>query len=168
MTLRDHCIEIRPAERSDYPSIVAVNAAAVRETSPMSLESVAVLAGLACYFKVTVAGKEVAAFLMGLREGMPYDNDNYRWVSGRFRTFLYIDRIVVGSAHTGRRIGSLLYADLFSYARLNGISNVICEYNIEPPNAASAAFHKAMGFKEIGTQWVANRSKRVSLQLMAI
>lgn len=159
---------MRPATRDDYPAIVALNAAAVQQTSAMDVDRLGLLAGLACYLKVAVERDEPAAFLLALREGASYDNDNYRWFSSRYGKFVYIDRVVVDSAHAGRGIGRQLYEDLFAYARSNGLRHVTCEYNMEPPNPASAAFHQSLNFREIGTQWVAQRSKRVSLQIAEI
>ncbi len=43
-----------------------------------------------------------------------------------------------------------------------------CEYNVIPPNEPSRTFHEKFGFREIGTQWVANGSKQVSLQAAEI
>ena len=39
-----------------------------------------------------------------------------------------------------------------------------CEYNIQPPNPVSKRFHDKFGFKELDTQWVANGTKKVTLQ----
>ena len=110
---------------------------------------------------------EVAGFLLAMRHGAKYQNENYNWFSSRFSTFLYVDRIVVGSRFAGLGIGRALYNDLFSYARRQGLGHVACEYNIEPPNLASKAFHEKFGFKELDTQWVAGGAKLVSLQAAA-
>jgi len=164
MTTAAAGIAVRPAQRADYPGIVALNADAVQHTSAMDIDRLEALAGLACYLKVAIADNGPMAFLLAMRDGVPYDNDNYRWFSAHGGRFIYIDRIVVGAAHAGRGIGRQLYEDLFGYARSQDILTVTCEYNVEPPNPASAAFHQSLGFKEIGTQWLAQRSKRVSMQ----
>ena len=107
---------------------------------------------------------QVHAFIIALVNGAPYENDNYTWFASRMTRFLYVDRVVVGSEFSGRGLGTRLYEDLFRFARVNGVTTITCEYNIEPPNVASRAFHDRFGFKQIGTQWVAGRTKRVSLQ----
>ena len=107
---------------------------------------------------------QVQAFIIALVNGAPYENDNYIWFASRMTRFLYVDRVVVGSEFSGRGLGTRLYEDLFRFARVNGLTTVACEYNIEPPNVASRAFHDRFGFKKIGTQWVAGWTKRVSLQ----
>ena len=111
-----------------------------------------------------MADGRVAAFLLAMREGVAYQNDNYNWFATRFSSFLYVDRIVVAAGLSGRGIGSRLYRDMVEYARLHGIKTIACEYSIDPPNPASRAFHDKFGFKELGTQWVAAGTKRVSLQ----
>jgi predicted GNAT superfamily acetyltransferase len=40
--------------------------------------------------------------------------------------------------------------------------------NIEPPNPGSDAFHAGRGFVEVGTQWVADGTKRVSLRELVV
>ena len=158
---------IRDSGAADYDAIMALNAAEVQKTSPMDRPRLELLAGLSSYHKVAVVAGEVAAFLLAIRHGADYDNVNYNWFTSRFSTFLYIDRIVVGQQFAGLGIGRALYADLFSYARLHSLGHVTCEYNLDPPNAASKAFHSKFGFKELGRQWVAGGSKQVSFQAAA-
>jgi hypothetical protein len=158
-------LAIRAAVRADFNDIVDLNEAEVRQTSPMDLERLQLLAAMSGYCRVATVDGGVAAFLLALREGAAYDSDNYRWFASRLPTFLYVDRIVVGSAFAGRGIGSALYADLFAYARAQGIATIACEYNIDPPNPASRRFHDKFGFTELDTQWVSGGSKQVSLQV---
>lgn len=155
---------IRDIAESDFPAIIQLNDAEVQQTSHMDLARLRVLMGLSAYAKVATIGKEVAAFLLAMRDGAPYENDNYGWFASRFRSFLYVDRVVVGSRFSRRGLGSILYGDLFEFARSEGIALITCEYNIVPPNPASRAFHDRFGFRELGTQWVAGGAKQVSLQ----
>ena len=106
----------------------------------------------------------VAAFLLAFREGADYASPNYQWFAQRHTQFLYIDRVVVGTAHQGQGLGPLLYRDLFDFARDSGMSAVSCEFDIDPPNDNSRRFHARWGFKEVGVQWVAGGKKQVSLQ----
>jgi predicted GNAT superfamily acetyltransferase len=157
-------ITIRDAEAEDFGRIVELNEAEVQQTSPMNLHRLNELALMSCYHKVALADGRIAAFLLAMRENAPYQNENYAWFSARFPKFLYVDRIVVGSEFAGLKIGSLLYTELFSFARSQDISTVTCEYNVQPPNLASKRFHDRFGFEELDTQWVANGTKKVSLQ----
>ena len=158
---------IRDANAGDFPAICALNLAAVEHTSPMDLARLAVLARLSCYHRVACAEGHVCAFLLAMRRGAAYENDNFNWFTRKYSDFIYVDRIVVSAASRGLRLGSLLYEDLFHYARTNAIPLVTCEYNLSPPNEPSRLFHDKFGFKQQGTQWVANHSKYVSLQAAA-
>lgn len=159
---------IRDASRDDFAHIVALNEVEVQQTSAMDESRLQLLSSMACYHKVAVVDGTVAAFLLAFRDHAAYENVNYEWFAARFPIFIYVDRIVVSAAFSGLRIGSLLYQDLFAFAREQGISVITCEYNIQPPNPASQAFHDKFGFKQIGSQWVANGTKEVSLQAAEI
>ena len=69
------------------------------------------------------------------------------------------------ASHQGRQLGRLLYEDLFAFALTQGIDTVACEFYVEPLNVASQRFHARFGFREVGTQWVADGRKKVSLQV---
>lgn len=155
---------IRPAVPTDFESICALNFAEVQHTSAMDVTRLADLSAISCYHKVACQDGVVSAFLLAMCNGSPYKNDNFEWFSKRYARFIYIDRVVVASASRGRGLASLLYEDLFDHARADAIPLITCEYNIVPPNEPSRLFHNKFGFKEQGAQWVANGTKRVSLQ----
>ena len=157
-------VVIRDAEPGDFETICELNLAEVLHTSSMDVARLAELNAISCYHKVASVGGIVSAFLLAMCNGSPYKNDNFEWFSRKYARFIYVDRVVVASASRGRRLGSLLYEDIFRHARCNAIPLVTCEYNIVPPNEPSRLFHDKFGFKEQGTQWVANGTKRVSLQ----
>jgi len=161
-------VTLRTATPEDFSAIVALNDVEVKQTSPMDVERLRELAAMASYHKVAVVDGRIAAFLLAMCEGALYQNDNYGWFAARFPRFLYVDRIVVSAEFTGYGIGSRLYDDLFDYVRSQGIPAVTCEYNLQPPNPASQRFHDKFGFKELGTQWVADHTKLVSLQVAEI
>ena len=166
---------LRDAVEADFERIVEINAAEVVKTSAMDIDRLRLLHSLAGYHRVAVvngriagapvAAAPVAAFLLAMPDGVDYPNDNYGWFAARYPRFLYVDRIVVDSAFSGLGIGSRMYRDLFEHARLQQIGTVACEYNIEPPNHASRKFHDKFGFREVGTQYVADGTKRVSMQV---
>ncbi|MBN8734939.1 MAG: GNAT family N-acetyltransferase [Xanthomonadales bacterium] len=157
--------QIRTIVESDFPAILRLNEAEVEKTSAMDPDRLAWLLGMSAYGKVTTLDGQVAAFLIALREGTAYDSDNYLWFASRLPSFLYVDRIVVNARFSGRGVGSRLYDDLFAFARSQGVATLACEYNLDPPNPASRAFHDKFGFRELGTQRVAGGTKKVSLQV---
>jgi hypothetical protein len=57
---------------------------------------------------------------------------------------------------------------MFQQARASQIQVVTCEDNIIPPNDPSRIFHGKFGFREIGTQWIGNGAKQVSMQAAEI
>jgi predicted GNAT superfamily acetyltransferase len=120
---------------------------------------------MAAYHRVVVEAETVVAFLLAFREGADYDSPNYRWFLSRYPRFLYVDRIAVASTQQGRGHGVALYEDLFAFAHAQGITRITCEYYVVPFNAASSRHHAKFGFREVGTQWVADGKKQVSLQV---
>jgi len=159
---------LRRATAEDFDRIVALNDAAVQHTSAMDVARLRELADLASHVTVVYVDGHVGAFLLAMRENAAYVNDNYAWFAARFSSFIYVDRIVVATEYAGLGLGRLLYEDLFATARAAGVGTVCCEYNIEPPNLPSQRFHDRFGFRELATQWVANGTKRVSLQAVAL
>ena len=156
---------IRDASEADYDAIVALNAAEVRHTSPMEADRLRQLTALSAYHRVATLDGRVVAFLLAMRAGADYRNDNFGWFATRYPDFLYVDRIVVDAAAQGHGLGSRLYADLFAFARTQGIPRVTCEFNVVPPNEPSRLFHARHGFVEAGRQWLDKDRKQVSMQV---
>ena len=147
-------ISLRDAKASDFDAILALNASEVQHTSPLNLERFCLLDALSNYHKTALV----------MKDGCAYINENFEWFSSRYDSFLYIDRVVVSPSYSGLKLGTLLYRDLFAYARINHISNIVCEYNVIPPNEPSRLFHDKFSFRQVGTQWLGNKTKMVSLQ----
>lgn len=153
-----------PADAAHFDDILALNAASVQVLSPLTAQRLQQLHAVAAYHKAVVEDGRVVAFLLGFAPGADYDSVNYRWFDARHDDFLYVDRIVVAASHRAHGLGALLYQDFFAAARERGLAQVVCEFDIEPPNPASAAFHRRFGFVEVGTQRTADGRKAVSLQ----
>ena len=161
-------LSIRSVTTADFDAVVVLNTSEVQYTSPMDIEHLRSLDAISEYHKVVIVDGEVAGFLLVMSNGCDYINDNFEWFSSRYNSFLYIDRIVIGSDYQGLKLGTLLYKDLFTYARARGITNITCEYNVVPPNEPSRLFHNRFSFSEVGTQWLYNKTKKVSLQLAKV
>ena len=155
---------LRPAHAADHPRILALNLESEEMLSPMDATRLRELDAMAAYHRVACEGDAVVAFLLAFREGVAYDSPNYVWFAQRYPRFLYVDRIVVAGTHQGRKLGPLMYRDLFGFARASDVGTVACEFYTVPPNEASRRFHAAFGFEEVGSQWVADGRKQVSLQ----
>lgn len=163
-------IEIRRATTDDYDFILDINEKDVDVLSPMDREKLELFAEEMADLLVVIEKEgELAAFLIALREGCEaYGSENYKWFCEKYEKFLYIDRVVIAEEFRGCGIGRELYQWVFDYAKEAGVPYVTAEIDTIPYNGPSLKFHEAMGFKEVGTQYVRDGAVRVSLQEAAL
>ncbi len=157
-------VEIREIKARDYAEILRINESVVDTMSPMDSKRLGELLSYCSYVKVALVDGKIAGFILAMKEGGRYQNENYSWFSERYGTFLYVDRVAVSPEYIGQGVGSVLYRDLLEFAKANNIANIVCEINIIPPNEQSVAFHKKFGFAEVGQQKIAS-GKTVSMQV---
>jgi predicted GNAT superfamily acetyltransferase len=153
---------VRDSTPDDYPALLALNDASVAVLSPLDAARLETMLEDAACCRVADDGA-VRAFVIAFREGACYDSENYRWFDARYPRFLYVDRVVVDSAFRGEGLGRRLYEEVFALARRHDVPAVTGEFDLDPPNPASARFHARQGFVEVGRQVLAN-GKTVSLQ----
>ncbi len=159
---------LRDATPADFSAILALNDAFVAVLSPLDGARLTRLHAQAALHRVIERAGQVEAFLLAFREGADYDSPNYRWFAQRHPRFLYVDRIVVAGSEQARGAGSRLYRDLYAMAVRDAVPLITCEFDIEPPNPASARFHARLGFREIGQQQLHGGRKTVSLQALDV
>ncbi|WP_347260281.1 GNAT family N-acetyltransferase [Rudaea sp.] len=159
---------IRDAAPRDFSAILALNAESVHFLSALDEDGLHRLHAQAARHRVVEIDGAVAAFLLVLREGADYDSPNYRWFAARHVQFLYIDRIVVAARGQGGGLAAKLYDDLLAFAQTCGVAQLTCEFDLDPPNPASAKFHARYGFREVGRQWLGGGRKQVSLQARSV
>ena len=157
-------IVIRNAEPEDYDFILNLNEVNVEVLSPMPMERMLWLREMSEMFAAADVDGERAAFLIAIREGKPYDSENYVWFSKNYPQFLYIDRIVIDEPFRSLGLGRKLYDAVKEHARNTGVGVVTCEVDTIPYNEPSLKFHEAMGFKEVGEQIIRGGAIKVSLQ----
>jgi hypothetical protein len=157
-------MKTRPMTPADFTAALALNEESVQYLSPLSFSRLEDLHRQSAFSRVVEVEGHVIAFILALRPGADYDSVNYQWFAQRYAAFLYIDRVVVSRDAHGNGAGSILYRQLFEHASRHRIPVVACEFDIEPPNAASERFHAKFGFAEVGRQSVASGGKTVSLQ----
>ncbi len=154
---------IRDATANDLAAIQVLNEAVTPAVNSLDLAELRWFLDNASYFRlVEREDGELLAFLIGLEEGRNYRSLNYKWFAQRHDRFAYVDRIAVANA--GRRLGlaSRLYDDFIDkVAHKSGL--LVCEVNTKPRNDGSLAYHEALGFKPVGTQWTENNTKEVVL-----
>ncbi|MFC5437187.1 GNAT family N-acetyltransferase [Rhodanobacter umsongensis] len=159
---------LRDAVPGDFPAILALNEAFVSVLSPLDGMRLARLHAQAALHRVIERDGRIEAFLLALREGADYDSPNYRWFAQRHARFLYVDRVVVAADSHAHGAGTRLYRDVYARGSRDGVPLITCEFDIEPPNPASARFHARLGFREIGRQQLDGGNKIVSLQALEV
>ena len=159
---------IREARASDLQSIVSINAAEEEKTSRIDLARITQLDSWSTYHRVVIKEDQVAGFLLVMSSASGYDGANFRWFVDRYKSFLYVDRIVIDPAYAGMGVGTALYLDLIEFAKAQGHVALCCEINILPPNPISHSFHARFGFKEVGHSNEADAQKAVSYQMTVL
>ncbi len=159
---------LRDATSADFAAILDLNAAFVSVLSPLDAARLTRLHAQAALHRVIELDGRLEAFLLVFREGADYDSPNYRWFARRHARFLYVDRIVVSGSAQARGAGRRLYGDAYALAVRQDIPLITCEFDIEPPNTASARFHSRLGFREVGRQQLDGGKKTVSMQALDV
>ncbi len=118
------------------------------------------------YFKLIKYDNKFIGFMIALLPNRPYDSVNYKWFEKNYKSFIYIDRIVISLKYQNKGFGNYFYDDLKNNFRDNNF--MACEVNIVPKNEISMKFHKKYGFEEVGQQSTENGKKLVSLQLLSL
>jgi predicted GNAT superfamily acetyltransferase len=139
---------LREASSEDWPALLALNAASVRELSPLDEQRLRYIFALAHTSLVIERDREVVAFALAIAPAADYDSKNYGWFGERFERFLYLDRIAVAAPLRRHGLGALLYDAMEEAA--TPFQRMVCDVNVDPPNDASLAFHAARGYSEVG------------------
>ena len=160
-------LTLRSFAEGDSAAVLQLNAESVAVLSPLDQDRLRSLSGLACLHEIAEDAGLVVGFLLAFADGVPYDSVNYQWFASRFKRFVYIDRVVVSSHNRGTGIGRAFYHRAAEYAAHHDCAWHVCEVDVEPPNAASLAFHQRLGFVEVGRQTVGG-GKVVSMQVCDI
>ena len=156
---------LRSPSADDAAAMLALNNEFAVETSLLNIATLQQL--VASSFLVCIAG-QMDGFCIALDQDAKYQNPNFEWFRGKYRRFVYIDRVVVAAHARGQGIARKIYCDL-KLASKNADHSVIgCEINIDPPNLASDRFHQAFGFVEVGRTFLADRAKTVRYLALSI
>lgn len=149
-------------KKNHLDKILALNELFLPAVSSVNITQMERFLDIADYFKIILIDNNVSGFLIAIHPGKNYNSPNYKWFEKRYKSFLYVDRIVIASKYQGCGIGRSLYNDLQVFAS-NKTDKITCEVNIKPKNTASIIFHKKFGFNKVGTQSTDNGKKEVSL-----
>ena len=105
------------------------------------------------------------AMLIAFDQAADYDSPNFLWFRARYPRFIYVDRVVTAHAARGKGLAKALYRKLIDHAQTVGHARIVCEVNSDPPNPASDAFHRALGFRPVGTASLGNGKVVTYLEL---
>lgn len=139
---------LREVTRADWPQLLALNLASVRELSELDGSRLEFILSLARRSLVVESGGEILAFALAIAPGTAYESRNYRWFGARFERFLYLDRVVVTETRRRSGIGTRLYDAMETTAV--PFDRMVCDVNLIPSNDVSLAFHAARGYREVG------------------
>ncbi|MBT8099165.1 MAG: GNAT family N-acetyltransferase [Gammaproteobacteria bacterium] len=153
---------IRDVCDQDLKEALILNEAVVPAVNSIPLEKLRWFAEEASYFRVAMHEGRLGAFLIGLRPGIDYESENYRWFCANYDDFGYIDRVAVADHARRQGLGTAMYDDFREFLpQTAGV--MTCEIYIDPPAITSIRFHERYGFTRVGTQKNDNGSKEVAL-----
>ena len=159
---------IRNAVIDDLETVLVLNESVVPHVSSISMADVQDFLAKAVYCRVACdAEDQVVAFLIGLAPDTEYSSLNFRWFCDHYENFAYVDRIAVAADAQRQGVAEALYQD-FTSATVNWAQHLVCEVNLLPANPGSLAFHRRLGFKQVGTLETCNSTKKVAFLLKKI
>lgn len=155
-------MQILDVAEPDLADVVALNEASLPHVSSMDMEQTRWFAANAWYFRIARIDGQFAGFLIGLRPGIQYGSENYRWFCENYRDFGYIDRVAVAASVRRQGVASSLYDDFANTLR-GQVEVMTCEVNIRPANASSMRYHETHSFRIVASQETEGGTKEVAM-----
>ena len=93
---------------------------------------------------------DLIGFMVCMTEGAKYHSENYKFLSKKFNSFIYVDRIAIHKNSRRLGIGNSLYRMIAE--DLSPRTVICCEVNTVPKNTVSLKFHDSLGFKACGSK----------------
>ncbi|SMO44309.1 hypothetical protein SAMN06265219_102153 [Gracilimonas mengyeensis] len=155
-------MNIRTATANDLPRVLELNEEALPHVNSLEIKDMEWFLEHAHRFVAVEVEKVLIGFMIVLEPGLDYKSLNYSFFCNNYSNFEYVDRIVIAETHRGQRVGTALYQQLFDQTEKKRIT---CEVNVEPPNPASLAFHRFLGFKEVARQQTNGGTKKVEFMV---
>jgi predicted GNAT superfamily acetyltransferase len=160
-------MQISEVTETDLADVLALNEASLPHVSNMDMDQARWFVANAWYFRVARLDGVFAGFLIGLRPGVDYRSENYRWFCDSYPDFGYIDRVAVSPSARRQRVASQLYDD-FADALRGEVDIMTCEVNTRPPNESSMRYHEQHGFRPVGRQETDGGRKEVAMMEKAL
>ena len=159
--------KIENTSSSELDQILELNQQALPAVSSVTKKEMEHFLNIVDYFKSLIIDQRVVGFLIALTPGKDYHSVNYQWFEHKYKSFMYVDRIVITPTHQGKGLGTTFYNDL-SKSTDQTITKITCEVNLKPTNEESMLFHKKYGFEQVDTQFTESGKKEVSLMKLSI
>jgi predicted GNAT superfamily acetyltransferase len=157
----DEIIDLRSASVRLLQEALVLNSRHEVETSPLGMERLVKMLRVASFSPCFASGK---AFLIAFDDTADYDGASYQWFRREMSGFVYVDRVIVATSAQGDGLGRCLYGCIETDAAARGFRALVCEVNIDPPNPGSLAFHRKLGFREVGRGAVPSGKKVMYLR----
>ena len=151
--------KIEQATKNDLESILSINQDTIPAVSSSSLDMMKHFLIICDYFKVCKINGEIIGFLNAIMPSKDYDSEHYQWFNEKYKSFIYVDRIIFDKSYQNQGYGTIFYNDLIKSIKNNPL-DIACEINTKPYNNPSIKFHEKYGFTKVGTKEV-NVSKSV-------
>jgi predicted GNAT superfamily acetyltransferase len=127
----------------------------VAPLDPVELQRLQSLSDLHRVANAAASGAGLAGYVLAFDRAAAYDGEEFlalrKLLPG---PFLYIDQVAVSVDHRRCGVAVALYRSLEASAATSGV--LCCEVNLQPPNPASSAFHRAAGFEVVATMLTAD------------
>lgn len=156
-------LDFRPARIEDFEAVLAINEAGYPGVVRLTSAELAAVLAQAPFFYVAEMNTQVVGYLMAYTDKNVYAGDEFLWFQRHFSDFLYIDQIAIAATARRARVGSKFYDFVEQFARQRGLTSLVCEVNLEPPNPISLNFHAQNGFIKVGVMDTPD-GRKVSLQ----
>lgn len=157
---------IAPIRPAHHAQLLRINERFVDWLSPLNQEGLDYVLSRAAYARQI---DDAQAVLIGYPHTVDYpDHWNISWLTKKFDTFFYIDRIIVDERVHGKGYGKRLYADIETFAKTRGYPLLCCEVNTLPDNPTSHSFHLSQGFVPCGEQTHTSGKKAVRYYVKAL
>ena len=140
-----------PYNPTDLEEIFAINQANIPEVGNIDhIDRLKRLIDWSCHL-IVVRDKEIAGFIILMRENQSYESLNYEFFNSQGYPFLYVDRIAIKERHRRKGLGHMIYSKTIEIAEELNLPTC-CEVNTLPKNEPSLAFHDSFGFEDVGTK----------------
>jgi len=145
-------VNIEALETVHFSDVLRINASADGAVFQLDQRELSRLTAISSAHRVAVgADGFIQGYLLAFFRDDPYDGEEFLALRSSIgQPFVYIDQVAVERRFRRAGTGRRLYEELASRGRNDGARVLCCEVNIVPPNPDSLAFHRRMGFRELG------------------